>query len=195
MGLLDRISGVQDVARLAVAFAESGRHRVTIERQPAAPEHLGGPALDAALFLYYTAKVLHALGAGSSSNELRQQLALSAVVLRMNKFESFVSFIDRPGECSALLQVNRAGALSINTTFRVPLGETNNYLLDSVLLLLNHAVEAQPTESDRQRIPAALETLEHYYQTVANPESFKALREAAAAGFQGYRKAIERSGS
>jgi hypothetical protein len=163
---------------------------VTVELQPAAPAYLRGPVLDAALFLHYAVKALHALGSGSPAQELRQHLALSAVVLRMNRFEPFTSFIDLPGECSGQLQINRAGALSINTSFRVPLGETNNYVLDSVLLMLSYAVEKQATDSDRERIAAALETLEHYYQSVANPGSFKALREAAATAFNSYQHHI-----
>jgi hypothetical protein len=187
MGFFDRLSGTQDVARVIISFREDGGHRVTVERQPAAPRYLHGPVLAAALFLHYAAKALHTLGSGSSADELRQHLALSAVVLRMNKFEPFTSLIDRPGECSGRLQINRSGALSINTNFRVPLGETNNYVLDSVLLMLSHAVESQPAADDRGRIAAAVEALEQYYQTVADPGSFKALRQAAATAFECYR--------
>jgi hypothetical protein len=161
---------------------------VTVERHAEAPGHLQGPVLHAALFLHYAAKAFHALGSGSSSDELRQHLALSAAVLRMNKFEPFTSLIDRPGECSGQLQINRSGALSINTDFRVPLGETNNYVLDSVLLVLSHAVASQPTANDGGRIAAAIEALEQYYQTVADPGSFKALRHAAATAFECYRQ-------
>lgn len=61
----------------------------------------------------------------------------------------------------------RRGVLSTTwaiLSFRVPLGETNNYVLDSVLLMLSHAVENQPTANDRGRIAGAVESLEKYYQ-------------------------------
>ena len=66
------------------------------------------------------------------------------------------------------------------------MGETNNYALDSTLLMLSRAVESQPTAEDRGRIAAAAEALEQYYQTVADPGSFKALRQAAATAYRRY---------
>ena len=186
MGLLDRLSGVQDVARVTISFREGGNHRLVVERGQAVPANLQGPALDAALFLYYAAKSLHALGAGPAADELRQYIALSGVVLRRDMFEPFKSYIDAPGECIGRLQMNRSGELSINTTFRVPLADTNNYVLDSVLLLLSRAAESQTTPEPRNRLADAIEALGAYYQTAADPSSLQALRHAAAAAFGTY---------
>lgn len=187
MGLLNLLSGAQDVVSVTISFREDGNHEITIERQPTAPAYLDGPVLDAALFLHYAAKALHALGVGPASDELRRHIALSAVVLSADLFEPFTSGIDQPGQCIGRLQMNRAGELSINTTFRVPLLETNNYVLDSVLLMFSRAVESQPTAEQRRRLADAVRALEQYYQATAGPESLNALRHAPAAAFEYYR--------
>ncbi len=188
MGFLDRLAGVQDVGRITIRFREDGDHQVTVTRDAPTPAALDAAAFDAALFLYYAAKVLHALGSGPAADELRQHIALSGITLRMGEFEPFTSLIDRPGECVGRLQMNRSGALSINTSFQVPIADTNNYVLDSALLALSRAVSSQPTAEHRGRLAHAIETLEQYYQSVANPSSLKALREAAAVALEVYRR-------
>ena len=75
-----------------------------------------------------------------------------------------------------------------NTSFQVPIADTNNYVLDSALLALSRAVSSQPTAEHRGRLAHAIETLEQYYQSVANPSSLKALREAAAVALEVYRR-------
>ena len=160
MGLLDLLSGAQDIAHVTISFQDDGKHNITIKREPTAPAYLDGPVLDAALFLYYTAKAFHALGSGPASDELRQHIALSGVVLSADKFEPFTSLIDQHGQCIGRLQINRAGALSINTSFRVPLLETTNYVLDSVLLMFTHAVENQPTAEHRKCLADAVQALD-----------------------------------
>jgi hypothetical protein len=170
-----------------VAFRDDGDHQVSVLRRPAAPAYLEGPTLDAALFLHYAAKVLHALGSGPAADELRQHISFSVLVLRLNKFEPFVSLVERQGECVGQLQMARDGRLSMDTTFRVSPGDTNSCLLDSTLLLLSHAAESHQAADDRQRLVDAVEALENYYRTIAKPGSFKALREAAPTALVRYR--------
>jgi hypothetical protein len=195
MGLLDRLAGVQDVGRVTVTFREDGNHRVSVERDSATPAALDTPTFDVLLFLNYAAKALHALGSGPAAAALRQHIALSAITLRMDKFEPFTSFIDQQGECVGRLQMSRSGGVSINTRFAVPLADTNNYVLDSVLLVLSSAVSSQPTAEHRIRLADAAEAMEQYYGTVADPSSFKALREAAAVAFEAYRRNVLTSGN
>jgi len=188
MGFFGLSTGDQDVARVTMIFRENGIHRLTVERLPAAPVSLDGPVLAAALFLHYTGKALHALGSGPAAGELRRDIALSAIVLRMGKFEPFVSLINQPGECGGRLRMNRSGALSIVTHFRVPLRETNNYVLDSALMLFSHAVAAQPTADHQCRLADSAQALEEYYDGVAGSGSLKALREAPGAALERYRR-------
>ena len=186
MGFLDLFSGARDIATLTISFREDGNHGLAIERDAAAPVYLDGPVLVAALLLHYACKTLHALGSGTAAAELRQHMALSAVTLSADRFEPFTSFIDQPGQCVARLQVNRAGGLSLTTTFKVPLRDTNNYVIDSVLLMFTYAVHAQPTAEHRRRLAQAVQALEEYYQTIGSDGSFKALREAPATAFERY---------
>ena len=55
----------------------------------------------------------------------------------------------------------------------MPISDTNNYVLDSVLLTLSRAVSSQST-------------VEHHGRLA--PSSFKALREAAGVAFETYRR-------
>lgn len=186
MGFLDFFSGLRDVARVTISFQATGDHRITVERELGAPVWLDRPVLEAVLLLHYAAKAFHALGSAPAAEELRRHVALSALVLRNNRFEPFTSFIDQPGRCIGRLQTGRSGALSINTRFQVPLRETNNYVLDSVLMLFSHAVAAQPTADHRSRLADAVQALEQYYDAVAGSASLKALREAPVAAVERY---------
>ena len=188
MGFLNRFAGIHDVGRVTISFREDGDHRVAVTRAAGTSPTLDAAALDAVLFLHYTAKALHALGSGPAADELHQHIALSAVALRMDKFEPFASGIDRPGECVGRLQMHRSGALSINTSFKVPFADTNNYVLDSVLLTFSRAVASQPTAERRRRLAEAVEAMGQYYRAMADPSSFKALREAAAVAVEAYRR-------
>ena len=184
MGFFSFLAGLQDVACATITFRETGNHQITVEREPAAPPWLDGPVLPAVLFLHYTAKALHALG--PSADQLRRHLALSALVLRRDTFEPFASGIDSAGQCIGHLRMNRSGALSATTRFHVPIADTNNYIVDSVLLLVGHAVEAQPRADDRRRLGEAIQTLEQFY-AVSGSASLRALREAPAAAVAHYR--------
>ena len=195
MGFIKHLLGIRGVGRVTTSFREDGNHRVTVERDSATSPSLDAAALAAILFLYYAAKALHAVGSGPDADELRQDIALCALALRANTFAPFTSFIDKPGECIGRLETGRSGWLSINTSFKVPFAETNKYVLDSVLLVLSHAVASQPTAEHRIRLADAAEAMEQYYLTVADPSSFKALRKAAAVAFEVYRRNPPTSGN
>ena len=81
MGFLNRLAGIHDVGRVTISFREDGDHRVAMMRDAGTPPALDASALDAILFLHYTAKALHTLGSGPAADELRQHIALSAVAL------------------------------------------------------------------------------------------------------------------
>jgi len=190
MGFLDFLSGARAIARVTTQFEATGEHRVTVDREAAAPTWLDGPVIDTALFLHYAAKAFHALGSGPAAEELGQHLALSALALSGDVFEPFTSFIDQPGRCIGTLQTGRNGVASINTRFEVPLHEMNNYVLDSVLLLFSHAVARQPTAKHRSHFGEAVRALEQHYDTVGGRTSLKALRGAPAAAVERYRKSL-----
>lgn len=187
--------GIRGVGRVTTSFREDGNHRVTVKRNSATSPSLDAAALAAILFLYYAAKALHAVGSGPDADELRRDIALCALALRANTFAPVTSFIDKPGECIGRLEIGRSGLISISTSFNVPFAEKNKYVLDSVLLVLSHAVASQPTAEHRIRLADAAEAMEQYYLTVADPSSFKALREAAAGAFEVYRRNSPTSGN
>ncbi len=183
----DTAAASRDVGTVSVTFGPNTDHQVTVLREPFAPVSLDGPLLDTALFLYYTAKALHALGPDASAKQLRQHVASATLTLKLDEFEPFTSVIDQSGLCIGRLRAGRVGDLSMQTTFKVPLTLTNAYIFDSVLILFSHAVEHQPTADHRRSLASAAEALEDYYRTIADSTSLKALKEAPAAAFDQYR--------
>ena len=183
----DPAAASRDVGTVSVTFGPNTDPQVTVHREPSAPVSLDGPLLDTALFLYYAAKALHALGPDAAAGQLRQHMALGALTLKLDEFEPFTSVIDQSGRCLGCLQAGRGGDLSIQTSFKVPLTLTNAFVFDSVLILFSHAVEHQPTADHRRSLASAAEALEDYYRTIADSMSLKALKEAPAAAFDQYR--------
>ena len=103
MRVFERLTGLQNVGRVTIKSREDGDHLVTVAPNNPTSAGLDAVVLDAALFLHYTAKALHALGSGQAADELRRHIALSGVALRMVESEPFASAIDRSGQCVGLV--------------------------------------------------------------------------------------------
>jgi hypothetical protein len=190
MGILDWLSGGQEVAIGTVEFRDDGRHTVTIDRAGAAPADLNGPVLATAMFLHYAAKALHALGSGGAGDELRRHVALTGVFLASDRFEPFTSFIDKAGRCTGRLKRDSGGQLSMYTAFSVPIRDTNNYVMDSTLLFLSQAASVQSSADGRKALGQAIQIMEQFYNSVAQPSSLKGMRGAPTMALQHYREAI-----
>jgi hypothetical protein len=178
-GLVERLAGLQAVAETTITFSPAG-HGVRIRRLPAAPAWLADSVLGVSVFCNYYAQVLHALGSGSAGDECRRHISLSALTVRAPNFPRFLSWIDTNGTCLGRLLISSRERLSMTTDFRVPVRGTNNYLIDSTMILFEYVA------SDAVGVADAVESMEDFFDTVAGPSTLEGLRDAANVGLHRY---------
>jgi len=179
MGFLQWLSGSQDVANVTVSFQPPGQGSVSVQPFPACTRwFLDVPSLNAAMFFFYAAKALHALGSATEATELRSRLAADAAsMVARDRLDVFSPDAELSAQCSGRLQGNK-NTLFISTRFPTPSTRTNRYVAGSVLLLRDFAYFAQDTPEQRRAIGGAIINVERHYNMVAVSNKFEAIRSA-----------------
>lgn len=175
----------REVGTVEIHLFPPGRHDIVMNTSPDLGD-VHGPASAVALFLFYAARVLYALG--SDGRIVREILADDAVSLRAGNLPSTCPpfEVDREVTCRGRLRID-GDTLAMTTSFPLfPLRQVNYMVGLSAFVFRDHVAAAQGSAERLRGFGVAWMAMEDYWNNREGPESAASVSEAPMAGFAAY---------